>query len=131
MIQLTVIRGAPGSGKSTLARAIELDLSAGETPVAIVEMDDWRINGKVYTYDQTQNTRIADECFQKVRSLLEGGVSVIVANTFIRRLHVSQYRRLAKSLRVPYQEYICRGEFRSLHGVEPGHASVMHRQMEL
>lgn len=131
MIQLTVIRGAPGSGKSTLARAIELDLSAGSTPVVIVEMDDWRLVDGTYTYDQTQNTRIADECFQKVRALLEAGTAVIVANTFLRRVHVSQYRRLAKSLRVPYQEYICRGEFSSLHGVDPGHASVMHRQMEL
>ena len=131
MKQLIVIRGVPGSGKSTLAKAIEADLCAGATPVTILEYDDWRTENGVYEYSQEENKRIGAACLLRATHLLKEGHTVIVANTFIRRLHVEAYKRLARQMHVPYQEYLCLGEFLSVHGCPPNIIAAMRRQLEV
>jgi len=131
MKQLIVIRGVPGSGKSTLARAIEADLCAGATNVQILEYDDLRTIDGVYTYDQAENKAIGQQILRDTETYLRLGTTVIVANTFIRRLHIEPYKRMARELRVPYQEYLCLGEFSSVHGCPSNVIAAMRRQLEI
>jgi predicted kinase len=139
--QLTVIRGAPGSGKSTLAARLRAYTMARvhdgtilpdyNSLPTIVEMDDFRMVDGKYVYDAADNTRIAHECFERVRELLAAGKSVIVANTFMRRSHVAPYERLAMQTGATYQEYTCNGKFESIHNVDPRIVLGMLRSFEL
>ena len=133
--QLTLIRGAPGSGKSTLAERLRSDEFGLATERAhlpyIVEMDDFRMVDGVYNYNVNDNKLVTHQCFERVRSLLEAGHSVIVANTFMRRSHVAPYERLASQSGATYQEYICNGRFASIHNVDPRIVLGMLRAFEL
>jgi hypothetical protein len=94
-------------------------------------MDDWRMVDGVYVYNPEDNDRISKLCFARTHELLKAGANVIVANTFIRRLYVAPYQRLATQLGCAYQEYICNGKFRSTHDVDPVKVQAMRRQFEL
>jgi len=107
---LFIIRGLPGSGKTTLAKSMRVTVH--------IEADQWFDNSdREWT---PENAVFAHAwCKAEVARFLESdpSVTVIVANTFIRRNHVREYQDLATAFGHKTCVITCRGRWKSVHNV--------------
>ncbi|MDG3085428.1 ATP-binding protein [Vibrio hannami] len=115
-VQLILLRGLPGSGKSTLARELIKTLNA-EHYEADMYFEDKRGN---YTYDASRVGDAHRWCQTCTEGALKRGVSVIVANTFVKQWEMEPYKKMASELGVQLSVRVCVGEYRNIHDV-PNH----------
>jgi predicted kinase len=106
---LTLIRGLPGSGKSTLAKQyggyhIEADMF---------------FTGRQgrYQFDAALLKEAHLWCQQQCELQLCRGVSVVVANTFVKQWEMDAYRLLAKKYHAKLVIKTCTGRFPNQHDV--------------
>ena len=125
---LYIIRGLPGSGKSTLADLIAANRLAdehGRGQAIKVEADQFFVssNGhsETYNFDRRFLGAAHDECYGRVILYLRSGYSVAVANTFSTKREVDRYinglQRTGLSRDVEVRVIVCKGNFKSVHGV--------------
>lgn len=128
MRSLTLIRGIPGSGKSTFARQLQ---SINPHPTIVLEADQYfiGIDGK-YRYNATKITEAHSWCKEQTQRNLETGVSVIVANTFIRKWEMQPYLDMAFKFNIPVTIIIMNNEFKSIHDVPQSVIDRMKAQFE-
>jgi len=127
---LYIVRGAPGSGKSRLARII--------APGACYSADDYFENlAREYarTYEEVwrpDRLKPAHEtCFDKVKAAMSARLQRIsVHNTFIKRVEIEKYRKLAREF--GYETNVIRMEsnFGNVHKVPIGKVEKMKRELE-
>ena len=117
MAQLVIIRGVPGSGKSTMARLNYPDHVLVEADMFFVGPDG------EYRYDPAKIKDAHAWCRRMVRSLLDDGRKVVVANTFTRRWEYEPYLSMCDDVEV----VVARGYYRNIHGV-PDHVVEKMRE---
>jgi len=104
-VELVLIRGLPGSGKSTLARKMR-----GHKRL---EADMYFMRDGKYNYDVTKIARAQAWCLRKAKAALARGISVVIANTFVKRWEMEPYEKLGYPLRV----IVATGQYASKHDV--------------
>ncbi|MCE0558268.1 MULTISPECIES: ATP-binding protein [unclassified Motilimonas] len=107
--QLTLIRGLPGSGKSTLAQTLD---------GVHLEADQYFVNEQgIYCFEPSLLPAAHRWCLDKTREYLLAGHSVVVANTFIEHWEMQPYVDLARSLKIPLEVKVCKGQYENIHDV--------------
>lgn len=89
MPNLYLFRGVSGAGKSTAAEAL---------CKKVVAADDYFMDGDEYNFDPAKLPAAHRYCQGKVRSIMETGADVAVANTFTRYWEMKAYYDLADEL---------------------------------
>src|SRR6056300_676325 len=87
MKTLFILRGLPGSGKSTLADSLGIDY---------VEADMFFMQDGEYKFDGTKLKAAHEWCQDRVRKIMELGMSVAVANTFTQEWEMEPYLEMAE-----------------------------------
>ena len=138
---LYIIRGLPGSGKSTLADLIAANRLAdehGRGQAIKVEADQFFVssNGHVETYNFDRRFLGAahDECYGRAIRYLRSGYSVAVANNFTTKREVDRYinglQRTGLASDVEVRVIVCKGRFKSPHGVPAKAIEKMRERWE-
>lgn len=112
MINLIIIRGLPGSGKSTTARKCFPCFKHYEADQYFIDL-----HGR-YDFKQTELPRAHNWCFNKVKTELSCGNSVVVSNTFTTIKEMERYynlRNIIPNLEITIWE--CTGNFGNIHNV--------------
>lgn len=110
-MELIILRGHPGSGKTTLART-EYGFHILCEADHYFEEDDG-----TYCYRPSEIRHAHEWCQSQVRTYLEMGEPVVVANTFTFLWELKPYLDMAKKIGVPVTIRRCTGEFENVHGV--------------
>lgn len=108
-MELVLIRGLPGSGKSTLARRMK--------GYAHYEADMFFERDGAYLYDRSKIADAHKWCQRKTKAALKDGKSVVVANTFTRKIEVNPYIAIAESMGIPVRIVEATGNWPNVHGV--------------
>ena len=121
---LILIRGLPGSGKSTLARRFKPDHH--------FEADQWFMRDGEYRWYAAGLAEAHQWCLDSTASALRVGnpVTVVVANTFVKRAHLTPYVQMARELGVGYTVITTCGEYQNIHGVPPAVIERMRADWE-
>lgn len=121
---LYLIRGVSGSGKSVLALLLGLGLRKGlQVEHAVHDLEDFFTendeDGERYYHFQLDKLPEAHSWLQeKIKKSMEDSKrNLIVTGTFISRLSMLPYQRLARTHGYQVVEIICKGTFESVHGV--------------
>lgn len=114
-VKLTLIRGLPGSGKSTLAKALAEKTGAVHFETDRYFLDDY---GE-YRFVPNQLEKAHQWCQQQTYNALSQGKSVIVSNTFVRHWEMKAYKEMAKKWNAKLEIQVCRGNYGSVHDIEP------------
>ena len=69
-------------------------------------------------------------CKQSAEEALEVGVSVVVANTFVKRWEMQPYIEMAKVRNIPIQIVTVQGDLGDIHNVPKETKERMHRNFE-
>jgi len=103
---LYITRGLPGSGKSTKARELKvlLAVTRGETAL-IVERDMIRMElfNKLWTGNHEDEKKVSDVQYERIKSALNLGISVICSDTNLQDRGVRQLIGIAFNAGVPVE----------------------------
>lgn len=113
MTRLVLIRGLPGSGKSTLAK--KLILENPDVGYLHYENDMFLYSNGEYIWTKSRYKQATKLCFEKTKSSLEIGFSVIVSNCFLTKKSITKYASL-----VPIEDLTiieAKGNYESIHNV--------------
>lgn len=127
-LTLILVRGLPGSGKSTFAKKL-----AERDGLVHLETDSYFIDKVTGEYKFIPNLiKMAHEWCQTATkvTLLEGGQSVIVSNTFTQLWEMEFYISLAKENGIKLQVYTCKGDWENIHGVPAFAVEKMEERWE-
>lgn len=69
-------------------------------------------------------------CVDMVRTALENGMDVCVANTFTKRKFVEAYKKIAEEFGAEFCVYRCVGHFQNQHGLTSGMVAGFQKAME-
>ena len=127
---LILIRGIPGSGKSTIAAQM-----AKAFGFVHLEADQWFVNSSTgeYKYEPACIGDAHNWCKAAMACQLQRGKGVIVANTFVRVLHLMDYIQVAynaTSPRLPVLVLTARGSYQNVHGVPQSKVEQMRNNWE-
>lgn len=130
--RLMLIRGVPGSGKSTLANYIIKGREAFEL-ITHAEADQYFVS--LYTGEYKFVKEKLEEahqfCKNKVEEAMQDGTKlIIVSNTFVYKMHMEPYKRLAKEHGFHVVEIICNGGFKNIHDVPDDVIRKMRQNFE-
>ncbi|SJN33993.1 hypothetical protein FM109_12275 [Vibrio casei] len=114
-VKLTLIRGLPGSGKSTFAKVLAKKTDAVHFETDMYFVDD---SGE-YRFAPNHLEKAHQWCQQQTYHALLQGKSVIVSNTFVRYWEMKAYKEMANKLNVKLEIQVCRGNYGSIHDIEP------------
>jgi len=112
--QLIILRGLPGSGKSTFAQMLK-DSFKGD--LMHYEADMYFMTNGMYDYKPERISDAHQWCLQATANALISGLSVVVSNTFTRRMELQPYLNLAKHHNVRVTVLHVEGNHGSVHNV--------------
>lgn len=116
---LILIRGIPGSGKSTYAKKL-----LETTPKSVhFEADDFWIR---HEFDPKYLHLAHKQCQENAKEALEGGYTVIVANTFTRLWEMEPYLSMSDNISV----FRMTGEYGSVNNVPQKTIDKMKKRFE-
>lgn len=126
--QLVLLRGLPGSGKSTLANQIVKT----NAKFCHFEADQYFYSAdNQYQFNPEYLIEAHRQCFNKTKTALIEGKSVVVANTFVRRWELERYFRLSKKLNVRCTVFVCDGQWKSVHNIPHDVLQRMQQQWQV
>lgn len=108
---LIIVRGLPGSGKSTFVRNTYPDMLN-------VEIDKIHVKDGVYKFDKNDLFKGIDMCLKTTKDWISAGCDVVVSNTFIKREHIEDYKKIADENNARFIVFrMVGGYFKSIHDV--------------
>lgn len=115
---MNIVRGLPGSGKTTLAKGLSLRVSQAGTPSAVVSADMYfhKDTGK-YDFDREELYRAHRWCQDTTNILLQDGIEVYVANTFLGFKEMASYLSYATLHNFGITLITANNDFGSVHEV--------------
>lgn len=119
MKDVVLFRGAPGSGKSTSAQILFPQHE-------LIEADQYFFIGGTYHFDPRRLSDAHSYCQWKFKTLVDKGLPVVVANTFIRRWEIQPYLNIVPDALV----IRCNGYFDNVHGVPEEKVEDMRSKMD-
>ena len=122
-MRLNLFRGVPGSSKSTSAQRMF-------PGVLLVENDMFHMKDGHYQWSKENMPKAISWCVDMVRTALENGMDVCVANTFTKRKFVEAYKKIAEELGAEFHVYRCVGHFQNKHGLSEGMVAGFQKAME-
>lgn len=122
-MKLILYRGHPGSGKSTSAQRMF-------PGVLLVENDMFHMHNGQYEWSKESMLKAISWCTNMVRTALENGLDVCVANTFTKRKFVDAYKKIAEEFGAEFTVYRCIGEFKNVHRLSEGMVAGFQKAME-
>lgn len=118
--KLIIVRGAPGAGKTTFANRLHsLCPALIKTGRGIVHWENdmfFMKNGK-YEWSRERLPDAIEWCNSHVVQSLMRGATVIVANTFIKQIHMMDLINFADSMGIPQVVFRMTGEHKDIHNV--------------
>lgn len=118
--KLIILRGAPGSGKTTFAnRLLSRCPPSVKTGRGIVhwENDQFFMKNDKYEWSRERLPDAIEWCNSHVVQSLMRGATVIVANTFIKQIHMMDLINFADSMGIPQVVFRMTGEHKDIHNV--------------
>jgi len=112
--QLILLRGLPGSGKSTFAQMLK-SISQGE--LLHYEADMYFMTNGMYNYKPELISEAHQWCLQATSNALMNGLSVVVSNTFTRRMELQPYINIAERYKAQVTVLHVEGNYGSIHNV--------------
>lgn len=111
-----LVRGVPGSGKSYYANH---KLLAWSLVDVIHEADDFFHTSPdgVYRFDGSRIKDAHASCQTKVRTAMQLGLNIAVANTFTQMWEMEPYKEMAKEFGYTVHVHTCHGNYPNVHGV--------------
>lgn len=124
MKTLFILRGLPGSGKSTLADSLGIDH---------VEADMFFMQDGEYKFDGSKIKLAHEWCQDRVRKIMELGMSVAVANTFTQEWEMEPYLEMAEEFGYRVNSLIVENRHgnESIHGVPAQAMDIMEKRFEI
>lgn len=122
-MRLNLFRGIPGSSKSTSAQCMF-------PGVLLVENDMFHMKDGHYQWSKENMPKAISWCVDMVRTALENGLDVCVANTFTKRKFVEAYKKIAEEFGAEFHVYRCIGDFNNVHHVPLNIVSNFASSME-
>lgn len=124
MKTLFLLRGLPGAGKSTLADSLGIDY---------VEADMFFMQDGEYKFDGTKIKLAHEWCQDRVRKIMEYGMSVAVANTFTQEWEMEPYLEMAKEFGYRVNSLIVENRHggENTHGVPEEALTRMRNRFEI
>lgn len=124
MKTLFLLRGLPGAGKSTLADSLGIDY---------VEADMFFMQDGEYKFDGTKIKLAHEWCQDRVRKIMEYGMSVAVANTFTQEWEMEPYLEMAEEFGYRVNSLIVENRHgnESVHGVPAQAMDIMEKRFEI
>lgn len=122
-MRLNLFRGWPGSSKSTSAQRMF-------PGVLLVENDMFHMHNGKYEWSKESMPKAISWCVDMVRTALENGMDVCVANTFTKRKFVEAYKKIAEELGAEFHVYRCVGKFKNVHGLSDSMVAEFEKAME-
>lgn len=118
--KLILVRGAPGSGKTTFVnRLISRCPTSIKMGRGIVHWENdmfFLQNGK-YEWSKERLPDAIEWCKTNAIRFLMRGATVIVANTFIKQIHMMDLINFADSMGIPQVVFRMTGEHKDIHNV--------------
>lgn len=87
---MNIVRGLPGSGKTTLAKGMASVVGSHPAVVLSADMYFHKNTGK-YDFDREKLYRAHNWCYETTGIMLQDGVEVYAANTFVSYDQISDY----------------------------------------
>ena len=131
--KLIIVRGAPGSGKTTFAnRLLNRCPTSVKTGRGIVhwENDQFFMKNGKYEWSRERLSEAIEWCNNQVVQSLMRGATVIVANTFIKHVHMAELINAADSFGIPQVVFRMTGEHKDIHNVPRDIVENMRANME-
>ena len=122
-MRLNLFRGAPGSAKSTSVHKMF-------PGVLLVENDMFHMHNSQYEWKAENMPKAISWCISMVRTALENGMDICVANTFTKRKFVEAYKMIAEEYGADFHVYRCIGKFKNVHGLSEGMVANFEKAME-
>lgn len=124
MKTLFLLRGLPGAGKSTLADSLGIDY---------VEADMFFMQDGEYKFDGTKIKLAHEWCQDRVRKIMEYGMSVAVANTFTQEWEMEPYLEMAEEFGYRVNSLIVENRHgnESVHEVPAQAMDIMEKRFEI
>lgn len=114
---MNIVRGLPGSGKTTLAKGMSSVVGAGRPSVVLsADMYFHKDTGK-YDFDREKLHRAHGWCYDTTGIMLQDGVEVYVANTFVTYKDMSNYFDYAVEHDFGITLITANNDFGSVHNV--------------
>ena len=114
---MNIVRGLPGSGKTTLAKGMS-GISAVGKPSAVISADMYfhKDSGE-YSFDREELYLAHRWCRDTTSILLQDGVEVYVANTFVAYKEIEEYFNYADKHDFGITLITANNDFGSVHNV--------------
>lgn len=114
--KLIIVRGAPGSGKTTFANRL-IELSTSCHGIVHYENDQFFMKNGKYEWSKDRLPDAIEWCTNGAVMSLMRGATVIVANTFIKQIHMMDLINFADSMGIPQVVFRMIGEHKDIHNV--------------
>lgn len=127
--KLIIVRGAPGSGKTTFANRL-LELSTSDHGIVHYENDQFFMKNGKYEWSKERLPDAIEWCNSGAIQSMMRGATVIVANTFIKHVHMAELINAADSLGIPQVVFRMTGKHKDIHNVPKDIVENMRANME-
>ena len=124
---LYLLSGLPGCGKSSLAKSL-MNAQTGH-----VEADMFFMQDGEYKFDGSKIKLAHEWCQDRVRKIMELGMSVAVANTFTQEWEMEPYLEMAEEFGYRVNSLIVENRHgnESIHGVPAQAMDTMEKRFEI
>jgi Holliday junction resolvasome RuvABC ATP-dependent DNA helicase subunit len=131
--KLIILRGAPGSGKTTFANRLisrcpaSLRMGRG---IVHWENDMFFLKNGKYEWSKERLPDAIEWCNSNAIQSMMRGATVIVANTFIKHVHMAELINAADSLGIPHVVFRMTGKHKDINNVPKDIVENMRANME-